>query len=258
MNRIRGRGESKRRVSLPCRRARFSPTIRLGEFLTCCEIVLRTFSVRVCPIWLPNMAWGMAADVPLEQPLALVPAGTVGERWWDRAWVDLLLVVPVLVVAWLAELPGDSLSRSFWLDEGWVADSVRAPLGQLRLLTSSTPIGWTLLLRLVPHVGPPERLRLLPMGFAVAAALAGWLLGRQFGRVQGLLVGLAVAVVPGMRPGNAGEQHHRVRVGGGAGRAGPAGAVAAGLATAGLGAGGRGRRGGGRGFGVRDFRCRRQ
>ncbi len=144
------------------------------------------------------MAWGMAADVPLEQPLALVPAGTVGERWWDRAWVDLLLVVPVLVVAWLAELPGDSLSRSFWLDEGWVADSVRAPLGQLRLLTSSTPIGWTLLLRLVPHVGPPERLRLLPMGFAVAAALAGWLLGRQFGRVQGLLVGLAVAVAPGM------------------------------------------------------------
>src|SRR6266568_3508799 len=45
------------------------------------------------------MAWGMAADVPLEQPLALVPAGTVGERWWDRAWVDLLLVVPAVAVA---------------------------------------------------------------------------------------------------------------------------------------------------------------
>src|SRR6266516_2399125 len=55
MNRIRGRGESKRRVSLPCRRARFSPTIRLGEFLTYCEIVLRTFLCAFaqygCPIW---------------------------------------------------------------------------------------------------------------------------------------------------------------------------------------------------------------
>jgi hypothetical protein len=52
-----------------------------------------------------------------------------------------------------------------------VADSVRAPLHQLRLLTSSTPIGWKLLLRLVPEVEPPERLRLLPIAFAVAAVV---------------------------------------------------------------------------------------
>jgi hypothetical protein len=58
------------------------------------------------------------------------------------------------------------LTRSFWLDEGWVVDSVRAPLHQLDLLTSSTPIGWTLLLRLVPPVGGPERYRLLPLASA--------------------------------------------------------------------------------------------
>jgi hypothetical protein len=124
----------------------------------------------------------------------------VGPRWWDRCrwWLDLLLLAPVLLVAWFAELPRDLLSRPFWLDEGWVADSVRAPLGQLKLLASSTPLGWELLLRLVPHVGLPERLRLVPLLFAVAAAFAGYLFGRQLGRVQGVVVGLAVAAAPGM------------------------------------------------------------
>jgi len=121
-----------------------------------------------------------------------------GRRWWDRWWLDALLLAPILLVAWFAELPRDMLSRSFWLDEGWVADSLRAPIGQLKLLASSTPVGWELLLRLVPHVGLPERLRLVPMLFAVAAAAAGWLFGRQFGRIQGVAVGLAVAVAPGM------------------------------------------------------------
>jgi hypothetical protein len=119
-------------------------------------------------------------------------------RWWDRWWLDALLLAPALVLAWFAELPRDMLSRPFWLDEGWVADSLRAPVGQLKLLASSTPVGWELLLRLVPHVGLPERLRLVPMLFAVATAAAGWLFGRQFGRVQGVAVGLAVAAAPGM------------------------------------------------------------
>lgn len=121
-------------------------------------------------------------------------------RWraWGRWWLEALLLAPVLLVACFAELPRDLLSRPFWLDEGWVADSLRAPLSQLRLLASSTPVGWELLLRLVPHVGLPERLRVVPMLFAVAAAAAGYLFGRQFGRVQGVVVGLAVAVAPGM------------------------------------------------------------
>ena len=75
-----------------------------------------------------------------------------------------------------------------------MADSVRAPLGQLRLLTSSTPIGWTLLLRLIPEVGPPERIRLLPLAFAVMGVVAAYLLARQLGRVQAVAAGLAVAL----------------------------------------------------------------
>jgi hypothetical protein len=64
------------------------------------------------------------------------------------------------------------------------------------MLSSSTPIGWTLLLRLVPRVGPPERLRLLPVVFAVAAVVAAYLLGRRLGRVQAAAAGLAAAIAP--------------------------------------------------------------
>ncbi|MCW2930204.1 MAG: hypothetical protein JWM19_1166 [Actinomycetia bacterium] len=56
------------------------------------------------------------------------------------------------------------LRQPYWLDEAWVADSVRAPLSQVPRLASSTPLGWTLLLRLVPF-GGPERQRLVPLAF---------------------------------------------------------------------------------------------
>jgi hypothetical protein len=119
---------------------------------------------------------------------------------WRRAArgraADLVLVAALLVLAASSRRLGYLFSHSFWLDEGWVADSVRAPLGQLRLLTSSTPIGWTLLLRLVPPLGPPERLRLLPIAFAVAAVVPAYLLGRRLGRVQAVAAGLAAAVAP--------------------------------------------------------------
>jgi hypothetical protein len=110
--------------------------------------------------------------------------------------VELALVLALLVLAALNRRLGYLFSHSFWLDEGWVADSVRAPFGQLRLLTSSTPVGWTLLLRLVPPIGPPERLRLLPVAFAVAAVVPAYLLGRRLGRVQALAAGLAAAIAP--------------------------------------------------------------
>jgi hypothetical protein len=100
------------------------------------------------------------------------------------------------VAAVVARRPGHLLSHAFWLDEAWVADSVRAPLRQLGLLSSSTPVGWTLLLRLVPDLGPPERLRLLPVAFAVAAVVAAYLLGRRLGRAQAVAAGLAAALAP--------------------------------------------------------------
>ncbi|HET6814164.1 MAG TPA: hypothetical protein VFJ69_09165, partial [Actinomycetota bacterium] len=112
-----------------------------------------------------------------------------------------MVALGLMVLAVALRDPRYLLTRSFWLDEGWVVDSVRAPLHQLHLLTSSTPIGWTLLLRLVPPVGGPERYRLLPLTFAAACALAAWWLGRltapadraSWAWLYGLCCGLAGA-----------------------------------------------------------------
>ena len=120
----------------------------------------------------------------------------------DRHWEPLALA-GVLLVALVVRRPDYMLSQPFWLDEGWVADSVRAPLEQVPLLTSSTPIGWTLLLRVVPPVGGPQHLRLLPLAFAVISVLPAWWLGRRLGGVLGraaplyaVAAGLAAALVP--------------------------------------------------------------
>ncbi|MDQ7904922.1 hypothetical protein RB614_10355 [Phytohabitans sp. ZYX-F-186] len=81
----------------------------------------------------------------------------------------------------------------YWLDEAWVALSVRLPLSDLPVATSSTPLGWTVLLRLVPGV---DRLRLLPLAFLAAAVLIAYALGRSLGwrsRAEGILAGLAAA-----------------------------------------------------------------
>jgi hypothetical protein len=120
------------------------------------------------------------------------PAPPKPSRWW----VDAILIATLLPLAVVARRPGYLFSHAFFLDEGWVADSVRAPFHQLRLLTSSTPIGWTLLLRLIPDIGPPERLRALPLAFGVLSVVVAYLLGRRLGRVAAVAAGLAAALAP--------------------------------------------------------------
>jgi hypothetical protein len=96
-----------------------------------------------------------------------------------RRWLgEVPLLAGLLVVALVVRRPRFMLTQPLWLDEGWVAGSVRAPLGMLGRVTSSTPIGWTLLLRLVPDAGIPERLRLVPLAFGVATVVPAYLLGR--------------------------------------------------------------------------------
>jgi hypothetical protein len=113
-----------------------------------------------------------------------------------RWWIDTTLIALAIPLAIVARRPRYLFSHAFWLDEAWVADSVRAPLHQLQLLSPPTPIGWTLLLRLVPPVGPPERLRALPLAFGVLSVVAAYLLGRQLGRVAAVAAGLAAALAP--------------------------------------------------------------
>jgi hypothetical protein len=99
---------------------------------------------------------------------------------------------------------GYLLSQPFWNDETWVAVTTRFPLSQLPATTSSTPIGWSLLLR-VFTVSGGQTLRLLPLAFAGVAVVIGYWLARGLGWRQkdaavaaGLLAATGVLLVPGM------------------------------------------------------------
>src|SRR5215469_7089446 len=123
-------------------------------------------------------------------------------RGWltaERLWV-CLLGLSVLAVHDV----GYMLRQPFWNDEAWVALSTRFPVSQLRETTSSTPIGWSLLLRLVSdHDGQTGRL--LTLIFAALAVVAAYWLARglawpdRFSAILAAsLAGVAVLLVPAM------------------------------------------------------------
>ena len=108
-----------------------------------------------------------------------------------------LLVLVVHDVGYLLRLP-------FWNDEAWVAVTTRFPLSQLPATTSSTPIGWSVLMRLLTVPGE-QTSRLLPLAFAGAAVVIAYWFGRELGWPRreasvaaGLLAGAAVLLVPAM------------------------------------------------------------
>jgi len=130
------------------------------------------------------------------QPAAPVPHRSLGKL----DLIDACLVIAVGLAALLVHDVPYLLQHSFWVDEGWVADSVRARLGLTPSLTSSTPVGWTVLLRLVPF-GGPQRLRLVPLAFAMLTAATAYLFGRELRLtrfVTPILTGAAALLSPAM------------------------------------------------------------
>jgi hypothetical protein len=114
----------------------------------------------------------------------------------------MVLVLALLVLA--VHNVGYMFSQSYWNDEDWVAVSTKYPLSALRFTTSSTPIGWSFLLRLVT-IDRTESGRVLPLAFAVAAvAVAYWLVRRldwkrqDMAVVAGVLGAVALLIVPAM------------------------------------------------------------
>jgi hypothetical protein len=108
-----------------------------------------------------------------------------------------LLVLVVHDVAYLLRVP-------FWTDEAWVAVTTRFSLSHLPATTSSTPIGWSVLLRLVT-VGGEQTGRLLPLAFAGAAVVIAYWLGRGAGWrrpgaavAAGALAAAGVLLMPAM------------------------------------------------------------
>src|SRR5262249_29755773 len=114
--------------------------------------------------------------------------------------IDYVLAAVVGLAVLLVHDVPYLLQHSFWVDEAWVADSVRASIGLTHSLSSSTPLGWTFLPRLVPF-GGAERLRLVPPAFTLLAAATGYLFGRELRLtrfVTGILTGAAVLLSPAM------------------------------------------------------------
>jgi hypothetical protein len=114
----------------------------------------------------------------------------------------LALVLASLVFA--VHDVGYLLGQAYWNDESWVAVTTRFPLSSLPAVTSSTPIGWSLLLRLV-SVPRSQSGRLLPLAFAALAVVAAYWLARMLGWkrretavVAGALAGCAALLVPAM------------------------------------------------------------
>lgn len=85
------------------------------------------------------------------------------------------------------------LTAQYWGDEAWVALSVRFPVADLPVTTSSSPIGWTFLLRLVPDI---DYLRVVPLGFQLLTVVAAYFFGRWLGRdrAQGILIGVVTGL----------------------------------------------------------------
>jgi hypothetical protein len=125
-------------------------------------------------------------------------SGRGGARWLTALDVVLAAVVGLAVLI-VHDVPY-LLHHAYWLDEGWVADSARAPLGLIMRLHSASPLGWTFLVHLV-FAGGEQRQRVVPLAFAGLAAVAGYLLGRELrlGRfTTGLLTGAAILLSPAM------------------------------------------------------------
>lgn len=134
-----------------------------------------------------------------EQPSTAAP-GAVGGARFRHHLPDLVAIVGLLALFFAVNDVALWIKAGYWQDEAWTAVSTRVPLGDLPTVTSSTPIGWTLLLRLIPD---PDALRLLPLAFALIAVIAAYALGRLLpwrNRVEAVLAGLVCATAVVLLP----------------------------------------------------------
>jgi hypothetical protein len=138
---------------------------------------------------------GVQADRGISNRLRKVTSGLLPEHALALALASLAFAVHDL---------GYLLGQPYWNDESWVAVTTRFPLSSLPSVTSSTPIGWSLLLRLV-SAPRGQSGRLLPLAFAALAVVAAYWLARRLGWrrretavIAGAMAGCAALLVPAM------------------------------------------------------------
>jgi hypothetical protein len=141
-------------------------------------------------------------------PEVSTPGGRAPRRWARAARrrltaENLAVLVLALMVAAVHDV-GYIFSQPYWTDEDWVALTTKFPLSQLLATTNSTPIGFSVLIRLFSASGT-QSARVVPLAFAAAAvAVAYWLARRldwprrDIAVGAGLLAGIGMLLVPAM------------------------------------------------------------
>ncbi len=132
-------------------------------------------------------------------PRRHLDASDVGIGWsrFDTRCAFVLVIFTVFLHP-VAQM----LNRPYWLDESWVADLTRVDWLRAMSLSSSTPVGWLALARLVPG-SSLERGRLLTLAFSMASSGAAYVLARSLAwpskssaRLAAVAVAVAVSCVP--------------------------------------------------------------
>jgi hypothetical protein len=144
---------------------------------------------------------GEACAVDSDQPSTLggTPGATQRLRAW---WPDVLLAGLLSLAIFVVHNVGYMFSAPFWNDEAWVAISTKLPLRQIAHVSASTPVGWSLMLRLV-LIGGDERLRIVPLVFSALTVITAYAYARSLpwprlwlGRLAAVLAGVAALLVP--------------------------------------------------------------
>ena len=119
---------------------------------------------------------------------------------WD--WYDTAIVIVAVIATIFLHPYRAALRHPFWLDEAWVAVLTKAPFTRLPRLSSSAPVGFVALLRLVPGTGL-QRGRLVVLAFSELTVAATYVLVRSLGwrqrwiaRFAAIVAALVVMLAP--------------------------------------------------------------
>ncbi len=115
--------------------------------------------------------------------------------------VDVVGAAVLAAMVFVVHPFGFLVHHPYWADETWVALLARAPLSRYVGLSSSTPIGWLLLVRLAP-LGRDD-LRIVTLVFAAGAVVMAYVVARclpwrsiAVARLAGAVAGLVVLLAP--------------------------------------------------------------
>ena len=118
--------------------------------------------------------------------------------------LEIVLVVTLAAATFVVHDVGYALGQPFWTDEAWVAVTVRYPITDLITVNSSTPIGWSLLIRPLAAIGDQQP-RLLALLFAAGAVIVAFQFAKGLGWsdprsafLTGTLASVAALLVPAM------------------------------------------------------------